>query len=95
MSSRKRLEWKATHAAVRHLPAPGGEVVDDDDVVVLCQCLCKVRADEAGAAGDDVAHEESMLMPWFSSFLTVLLKEQSGMIGVPGTHLGNEPYIVQ
>ncbi len=63
------------------LPAPGGEVVDDDDVVVLCQCLCKVRADEAGAAGDDVAHEESMLMPWFSSFLTVLLKEQSGMIG--------------
>ena len=38
-------------------PPPGGEVVDDDDVVVLCQRICKVRADEAGPAGDDVAHE--------------------------------------
>ena len=43
------------------LPSPGGEVVDDDDVVVLCQRVCKVRADEAGPAGDDVAHEESMM----------------------------------
>jgi len=25
-------------------PTPGGEVVDDDDVVVLCRSLCKVRA---------------------------------------------------
>ena len=39
------------------LPPAGGEVVDDDDVVMLCQGVCKVRADEAGAAGDDVAHE--------------------------------------
>jgi hypothetical protein len=43
------------------LPPPGGEVVDDDDVVVLCQGVCKVRADEAGPAGDDVAHEEFTL----------------------------------
>jgi len=42
-------------------PPPGGEVVDDGDVVVLCQGVCKVRADEAGPAGDDVAHEESMM----------------------------------
>ena len=41
-------------------PPPGGEVVDDDDVVILCQGVCKVRADEAGPAGDDVAHEEIM-----------------------------------
>jgi len=41
-------------------PPPGGEVVDDNDVVVLCQGVGKVRADEAGPAGDDVAHEESM-----------------------------------
>jgi len=40
---------------------PGGEVVDDDDVVVLCQGVCKVGADEAGPAGDDVAHEEVTL----------------------------------
>ena len=25
-------------------PTPGGEVVDDDDVVVLCEGVCKVRA---------------------------------------------------
>ncbi len=43
--------------AGRHL-LPGGEVVDDDDSVILCQGVCKVRADEAGPAGDDVAHEE-------------------------------------
>ena len=42
-----------------YLP-PGSEVVDDDDVVVLCQGIRKVRADEAGPAGDDVAHEEIM-----------------------------------
>jgi hypothetical protein len=24
------------------LPPPSGEVVDDDDVVVLCECVCKV-----------------------------------------------------
>jgi hypothetical protein len=42
-------------------PSPGGEVVDDDNVVVLCQGIYKVRADEAGPAGDDVAHEESMV----------------------------------
>ena len=42
------------------LPPPSGEVVDDDDVMVLCQRICKVRADEAGPAGDDVAHEEGM-----------------------------------
>ena len=42
-------------------PPPGGEVVDDDDVVVLCQRIRKVRADEAGPAGDDVAHEEFTL----------------------------------
>jgi|ADurb_H2B_02_Slu_FD_contig_101_346768_length_991_multi_3_in_0_out_0_1 hypothetical protein len=46
--------------AGRHL-LPGGEVVDDDDVVVLCRGICKVRTDEAGPAGDDVAHEESMM----------------------------------
>jgi len=46
--------------AGRHL-LPGGEVVDDDDVVVLCQGVGKVRADEAGPAGDDVAHEEFTL----------------------------------
>jgi hypothetical protein len=28
-------------------PTPGGEVVDDDDVVVLCRSLCKVRAKPA------------------------------------------------
>ena len=28
--------------------------------MVLCECVCKVRADEAGPAGDDVAHEEVM-----------------------------------
>jgi len=43
------------------LPPPGGEVVDDDDVVVLCQGIRKVRADEAGPAGDDIAHEEFTL----------------------------------
>ena len=42
-------------------PPPGGEVVDDGDVVMLCQGVCKVRADEAGPAGDDVAYEETML----------------------------------
>jgi hypothetical protein len=42
-------------------PPAGGEVIDDDDVVVLCQGIRKVRADEAGTAGDDVAHEESMM----------------------------------
>ena len=46
--------------AGRHL-LPGGEVVDDDDVVMLCQGVGKVRANEAGAAGDDVAHEEFTL----------------------------------
>jgi hypothetical protein len=46
--------------AGRHL-LPGGEVVDDDDSVILCQGVCKVRADEAGPAGDDVAHEEFTL----------------------------------
>jgi hypothetical protein len=29
------------------LPAPGGEAVDDDDVVVLCQGIRKVRAKPA------------------------------------------------
>jgi len=29
--------------------------------VILCQGVCKVRADEAGPAGDDVAHEEFTL----------------------------------
>ncbi len=29
--------------AGRHL-LPGGEVVDDHDVVILCQGVCKVRA---------------------------------------------------
>ena len=29
------------------LQPPGGEVVDDDDVVVLCQGVCKVRAKPA------------------------------------------------
>ncbi len=42
-------------------PPAGGEVVDDDDVVILCQGVGKVRADEAGTAGDDVAHEEFTL----------------------------------
>jgi hypothetical protein len=41
---------------------PGGEVVDDDDVVILSQGVGKVRADEAGPAGDDVAHEEIMAL---------------------------------
>jgi len=67
-------------------PPPGGEVVDDDDVKVLCQmrcsigteqehrqgarcdCVCKVRADEAGPAGDDVAHEEVMAVGLFRGF---------------------------
>jgi len=43
-------------------PPPGGEVVDDDDVVILCQGVGKVRADEAGTAGDDVAHEEVLVV---------------------------------
>ena len=42
-------------------PPAGGEVVDDDDVVVLCQGVCKVRADEAGLAGGDGAHEKFTL----------------------------------
>ncbi len=42
-------------------PPAGGEVVDDDDVVILCQGVGKVGPDEAGPAGDDVAHEESMM----------------------------------
>ena len=42
-------------------PPAGGEVIDDNDVVVLCQGVGKVRADEAGPAGDDVAHEEFTL----------------------------------
>ena len=50
------------------LPPAGGEVVDDDDVVVLCQRICKVRADEAGPAGDDVAHEEFMAVGRFRGF---------------------------
>ncbi len=37
------------------LPPAGGEVIDDGDVVVLCQGVGKVRA---GPAGDDGAHEE-------------------------------------
>jgi hypothetical protein len=49
-------------------PPPGGEVVDYDDVVVLCQRICKVRADEAGPAGDDVAHEEFMAAGMFRGF---------------------------
>ena len=49
-------------------PPPGGEVVDDDDVVILCQGICKVRADEPGAAGDDVAHEEFMAVGRFRAF---------------------------
>lgn len=33
----------AAHAAGRHHPVgPGGEVADDDDVVVPCQGICKV-----------------------------------------------------
>ncbi len=47
---------------------PGGEVVDDDDVVILCQGVGKVRADEAGPAGDDVAHEEFMAVGRFRGF---------------------------
>jgi len=38
-------------------PPPGGEVVDDNDVVILRQGIREVGADEAGAAGDDVTHE--------------------------------------
>ena len=53
--------------AGRHL-LPGGEVVDDDDVVVLCRGICKVRTDEAGPAGDDVAHEEVMAVGRFRGF---------------------------
>ena len=49
-------------------PPAGGEVVDDDDVVVLCERVCKVRADEAGTAGDDVAHEEFMAVGRFRGF---------------------------
>ena len=49
-------------------PPAGGEVVDDDDVVVLCQGVGKVRADEAGPAGDDVAHEEVMAVGLFRGF---------------------------
>ena len=49
-------------------PPAGGEVVDDHDVVVLCERVCKVRADEAGPAGDDVAHEEVMVVGWFRGF---------------------------
>ena len=49
-------------------PPAGGEVVDDDDVVVLCQGVRKVRADEAGTAGDDVAHEEIMAVGRFRGF---------------------------
>ena len=49
-------------------PPPGGEVVDDDDVVILCQGVGKVRADEAGPAGDDVAHEEVMAVGRFRGF---------------------------
>ena len=44
-----------------HPAGSGGEVVDNDDVMVLCQRIWEVRAGEAGPAGDDVAHEESML----------------------------------
>jgi hypothetical protein len=47
---------------------PGGEVIDGDDVVVLCECLCKVGTDEAGPAGDDVAHEEVMAVGQFRGF---------------------------
>jgi hypothetical protein len=36
--------------------------------VVLCQGVCKVRADEAGPAGDDVAHEEFMAVGAFRGF---------------------------
>ena len=46
----------------------GGEIVNDDDVVILCQGVCKVRADEAGPAGDDVAHEEVMAVGPFRGF---------------------------
>ena len=49
-------------------PPPGGEVVDDGDVVILCQGVGKVRADEAGTAGDDVAHEEIMAVKAFRAF---------------------------
>jgi len=33
-----------------------------------CDCVCKVRADEAGPAGDDVAHEEFMAAGMFRGF---------------------------
>ena len=33
-----------------------------------CDCVCKVRADEAGPAGDDVAHEEIMAVEAFRGF---------------------------
>ena len=46
---------------------PVGEVVDDNDIVVLCQGVRKVRA-KPGAAGDDVAHEEIMAAGLFRSF---------------------------
>jgi hypothetical protein len=42
-------------------PPPGGEVVNDDDVVVACQRVRKVGTDEPSPAGDDVAHEEFTL----------------------------------
>jgi hypothetical protein len=47
------------------LPPPGGEVIDDYDVVVLCQGVGKVRA---GPAGDDGAHEGSMAVGRFRAF---------------------------
>ena len=45
------------------LPAmPGDEVVDADDLVPLGEeALAEVRADEAGAAGDQGSHEGSSL----------------------------------
>ena len=33
-----------------------------------CDCVGKVRADEAGTAGDDVAHEEIMAVEAFRGF---------------------------
>ena len=55
------VTWGVIEEVLDVLPPPGGEVVDDGDVVVLCQvrpvagrelehrrceCLCKVGADE-------------------------------------------------
>ena len=62
------VTWGVIEEVLDVLPPPGGEVVDDGDVVVLCQvrpvagrelehrrceCLCKVGADKPGPAGDD------------------------------------------